>query len=50
LLECKNFGVTSLSEVRSKLAFHGLSLQGDTWQPLSSHSARPKGIPRCVGS
>jgi DNA-directed RNA polymerase subunit alpha len=29
LLECKNFGVTSLNEVRDKLANHGLKLRGD---------------------
>jgi DNA-directed RNA polymerase subunit alpha len=29
LLECKNFGVTSLNEVREKLATHGLKLRGD---------------------
>jgi len=29
LLECKNFGVTSLNEVREKLAAHGLKLRGD---------------------
>ena len=29
LLECKNFGVTSLNEVRDKLATHGLKLRGD---------------------
>jgi len=29
LLECKNFGVTSLNEVREKLASHGLKLRGD---------------------
>ena len=29
LLECKNFGVTSLNEVREKLAVHGLKLRGD---------------------
>jgi DNA-directed RNA polymerase subunit alpha len=29
LLECKNFGVTSLNEVRDKLAVHGLKLRGD---------------------
>lgn len=29
LLECKNFGVTSLNEVRDKLAAHGLKLRGD---------------------
>jgi DNA-directed RNA polymerase subunit alpha len=29
LLECKNFGVTSLNEVREKLAIHGLKLRGD---------------------
>jgi len=29
LLECKNFGVTSLNEVREKLAQHGLKLRGD---------------------
>lgn len=29
LLECKNFGVTSLNEVRDKLASHGLKLRGD---------------------
>jgi DNA-directed RNA polymerase subunit alpha len=29
LLECKNFGVTSLNEVREKLALHGLKLRGD---------------------
>jgi len=29
LLECKNFGVTSLNEVREKLAQHGLRLRGD---------------------
>ena len=30
LLECKNFGVTSLNEVREKLTTHGLKLRGDT--------------------
>jgi DNA-directed RNA polymerase subunit alpha len=29
LLECKNFGVTSLNEVREKLSGHGLKLRGD---------------------
>jgi DNA-directed RNA polymerase subunit alpha len=29
LLECKNFGVTSLNEVREKLTIHGLKLRGD---------------------
>jgi DNA-directed RNA polymerase subunit alpha len=29
LLECKNFGVTSLNEVRDKLGAHGLRLRGD---------------------
>jgi DNA-directed RNA polymerase subunit alpha len=29
LLECKNFGVTSLNEVREKLTMHGLKLRGD---------------------
>ncbi len=29
LLECKNFGVTSLNEVRDKLATHGLKLRGE---------------------
>lgn len=29
LLECKNFGVTSLNEVREKLATQGLRLRGD---------------------
>jgi DNA-directed RNA polymerase subunit alpha len=29
LLECKNFGVTSLNEVREKLQLHGLKLRGD---------------------
>ncbi len=29
LLECKNFGVTSLNEVRDKLAVHALKLRGD---------------------
>ncbi|MFV2068156.1 MAG: DNA-directed RNA polymerase subunit alpha C-terminal domain-containing protein [Pirellulales bacterium] len=29
LLECKNFGVTSLNEVREKLTPHGLKLRGD---------------------
>jgi DNA-directed RNA polymerase subunit alpha len=29
LLECKNFGVTSLNEVRDKLAVHSLKLRGD---------------------
>ena len=29
LLECKNFGVTSLDEVRDKLTTHGLKLRGD---------------------
>jgi DNA-directed RNA polymerase subunit alpha len=29
LLECKNFGVTSLNEVRDKLTQHGLKLRGD---------------------
>jgi DNA-directed RNA polymerase subunit alpha len=28
LLECKNFGVTSLNEVREKLTVHGLKLRG----------------------
>ena len=29
LLECKNFGVTSLNEVREKLTVQGLKLRGD---------------------
>ncbi|MGD9721678.1 MAG: DNA-directed RNA polymerase subunit alpha C-terminal domain-containing protein [Pirellulales bacterium] len=29
LLECKNFGVTSLNEVREKLSLHSLKLRGD---------------------
>jgi DNA-directed RNA polymerase subunit alpha len=29
LLECKNFGVTSLNEVREKLTVHGMKLRGD---------------------
>ncbi len=29
LLECKNFGVTSLNEVREKLTQHGIRLRGD---------------------
>ncbi len=29
LLECKNFGVTSLNEVREKLTQHGMKLRGD---------------------
>ena len=29
LLECKNFGVTSLNEVREKLQISGLKLRGD---------------------
>lgn len=29
LLECKNFGVTSLNEVREKLTMHGMKLRGD---------------------
>ncbi len=29
LLECKNFGVTSLNEVRERLTAHGLKLRGD---------------------
>lgn len=29
LLECKNFGVTSLNEVREKLTVHGIKLRGD---------------------
>jgi len=29
LLECKNFGVTSLNEVREKLTVHALTLRGD---------------------
>jgi DNA-directed RNA polymerase subunit alpha len=29
LLECKNFGVTSLNEVREKLTQHGIKLRGD---------------------
>jgi len=29
LLECKNFGVTSLNEVREKLSEHGLRLRGE---------------------
>ena len=29
LLECKNFGVTSLNEVREKLTGHALKLRGD---------------------
>jgi DNA-directed RNA polymerase subunit alpha len=28
-MECKNFGVTSLNEVREKLAERGLKLRGD---------------------
>jgi DNA-directed RNA polymerase subunit alpha len=30
LLECKNFGVTSLNEVREKLQSHGIKLRGDS--------------------
>jgi len=29
MLECKNFGVTSLNEVREKLAVLGLKMRGD---------------------
>ena len=29
LLECKNFGVTSLNEVREKLTLKGIKLRGD---------------------
>ena len=29
LLECKNFGVTSLTEVREKLTQFGIKLRGD---------------------
>jgi len=29
LLECKNFGVTSLNEVREKLTERGLKLRGE---------------------
>lgn len=29
LLECKNFGVTSLNEIREKLGSHGLKLRGE---------------------
>jgi DNA-directed RNA polymerase subunit alpha len=29
LMECKNFGVTSLNEVREKLSERGLKLRGD---------------------
>ena len=29
LLDCKNFGVTSLNEARDKLSVHGLKLRGD---------------------
>ena len=29
MLECKNFGVTSLNEVREKLEIHGLKMRGD---------------------
>jgi len=29
LLECKNFGVTSLNEVREKLTQNGLKLRGE---------------------
>ena len=29
LLECKNFGVTSLNEVREKLGLLGLKLRGE---------------------
>ncbi len=29
LLECKNFGVTSLNEVREKIALLGLKLRGE---------------------
>lgn len=29
LLECRNFGVTSLNEVRDKLSVHGLKLRDD---------------------
>jgi DNA-directed RNA polymerase subunit alpha len=29
LLECKNFGVTSLNEVREKLTIMGLKLRGE---------------------
>jgi DNA-directed RNA polymerase subunit alpha len=30
LLECKNFGVTSLKEMREKLSERGLTLSGDS--------------------
>ena len=30
LIECKNFGVTSLNEVREKLKERGLALRNDT--------------------
>ncbi len=30
LIECKNFGVTSLNEVREKLKDRGLALRNDT--------------------
>ena len=29
LLDCKNFGVTSLNEIREKLTEHGLKLRGE---------------------
>ena len=29
LLDCKNFGVTSLNEIKGKLAEHGLKLRGE---------------------
>jgi DNA-directed RNA polymerase subunit alpha len=29
MLECKNFGVTSLNEVREKLSVLGLKMRGD---------------------
>jgi DNA-directed RNA polymerase subunit alpha len=29
MLECKNFGVTSLNEVREKLTLYSLKLRGD---------------------
>src|SRR4029450_13574380 len=34
LLECKNFGVTSLNEVREKLTIQGLKLRGDLRRAL----------------
>ena len=37
LLECKNFGVTSLNEVREKLAALGLKLRGEVAR-IYSHS------------